>query len=99
MQEADRQDQLNRKLYSIVDKDLEDGRLPGDIWGMFKCDAYKIENFLLEPKYIRMVFQRRITHQVSTLTEQQITEDLTNVARTLAGDMVENLMERHVRDG
>jgi energy-coupling factor transporter ATP-binding protein EcfA2 len=50
LREADRHARLDRKLYSVVDKDFDEERLPESHVGVFHWGVYEIENFLLEPK-------------------------------------------------
>jgi predicted ATPase len=97
LREVDRRMQSRRKLYSIVDKDLLEDRLPEDRVGVFHWPVYEIENFLLEPRYIRLVLQRRITDPVARRSEADIKEDLEEVAKTLVDHVIEHMLSSHVR--
>jgi hypothetical protein len=94
LNEASRKGKLAERFFSIVDRDF-DGPEPEAAVSRFHWNVYHIENYLLEPKFIRDVVVSLQTKPLQ-LTEGEVEHQLKECARKTIDDLVRIKMDRFV---
>ena len=84
------------EIYSIVDQDDERGLTTSGV-RQARWDAYHIENFLLEPKYLFAAI-RSIVGPSLTLKEEDVESELTSCAADTINKLVLHSIQSHVND-
>lgn len=91
LQKASEQDMIPIKVYSIADNDFGEEDIKG-VTRAFKWDCYHIENYLLEPSYIKRVLEDIGIKK----TENDIENELKKCAQRCLNTIVIELMEQKV---
>lgn len=86
---------LDARFYSITDRDF-DGPISVEDERAFQWDVYHIENYLLEPRFIREVMESLAGPGVEVPTETDVIDDLKACAAETVDDLVRIKMERAV---
>ena len=92
--EANKKEQLNTKVFSIVDKDLDD-ELPDRPGGKFHWNAYHIENYLLDEDYLTESINGLILEN-PPLNEEKILDFLIKCAKESVNNLIKVILEKTV---
>lgn len=84
-------DVLPYKFFSIVDKDSENTER-SEVSSEYKWDVYHIENYLIEPKYIRIV-----ANDIRAMGEQFSESDINDLLRQSADNSLNALLVHELR--
>jgi hypothetical protein len=94
LERASADGRLRERFYSIVDRDYE-GPIPAESEQRFAWDVYHIENYLLEPQYIREAM-RSLQLGGDLPSEQEIADSLRQCAADTVDDLVRSQMDQFV---
>lgn len=94
LEKAAEDGRLDARFYSIVDRDF-DGTTPVESGRKFQWDVYHIENYLLQPKFIREAM-RELQLGELVLTEEKILQELKSCADETVDELVRIQMDQHV---
>ncbi|MHB1169677.1 MAG: AAA family ATPase [Longimicrobiales bacterium] len=94
LEKASRGGRLDARFYSIVDRDTEDAAAVRS-GHRFSWDVYHIENYLLEPRFIREAM-RSLQIGATLPSELEVENSLRSCARETIDDLVRVRLDRHV---
>ena len=91
---ANQKRQLTTKVFSIVDKDLDD-EIPDRLGGKFHWDVYHIENYLLDEDYLTESINGLILEN-SSLNDKEVLGLLIKCAKESVNNLIKHILEKTV---